>query len=146
MTPLDGLAYLEGEIEARVMSFRDSRQFYRRGSLFQTVTTATLGALTTVAVGLNQIWAGKGLTALSLALAGLTTIAAAATGWFSFQRRWVTSQHALNRLYALRSDIHYQRALDSAGLDAPAVDVLRLRYQQILDEANAEWESTRAAG
>jgi hypothetical protein len=146
MTPGDALEYLEGQIEARLASFGSSRGFYRRGSLFQTVATATLGALTTLAVGINQVYKGRGLAAVSLGLAGLTTIAAAAAGWFSFQKRWVTSQRTLNRLHQLRSDIQYQRASDPTSLDQAAVDRHHTRYQEILDEANTEWETARAAG
>jgi hypothetical protein len=146
MTPGEGLEYLEREIDARISSFGASRRFYRRGSLLQIVATSVLGALTTLAVGLNQIYAGNALAALSLALAALTTVVAAATGWFSFQKRWVTSQRTLNQLYALRSQIHYQRAMDNSVLDKAAVDGFHDRYQRILDEANAEWEAARAAG
>jgi hypothetical protein len=145
MTPAEGLEYLEREIDARISSFGASRRFYRRGSLFQTVATSALGALTTLAVGLDQIYASDALAALSLALAGLTTVAAAATGWFSFQKRWVTSQRTLNRLYALRSHIHYLRAVDNSAVDKAAVDGFYERYQGILDEANAEWEDARTA-
>lgn len=146
MTSKDGLSYLEAQIGARIAGLDASRRFYMRGSWVQTVATALLGALTTLVVGLNQIYKSQALAAVSLALAGLTTVAAAASGWFSFRKRWVSSQLTLNQLNRLQSDIAYQRASDATMFDTASVDAYYARYQHILDEFAQEWEAAGSAG
>jgi hypothetical protein len=140
----DSLSYLEGQIAKQIAGFHASRTFYRRGSLIQTISAAILAALTTLLVGLNQVYHQNWLAALSLASAGLTTIVAAWGSWFGFRRLWVSNQRTLNDLYKLRSRIDYDKAV--AGIrQQDAVDSYYETYQAILDEANSTWGEARSS-
>lgn len=139
----DALSYLEGEISNSISSFRSSRTFYRRGSLVQTVLTASLGALTTLLIGLVQIYPSSWLSAISLGAAGLTTIAAAWGGWFGFRRLWISNQNTLNELYALRTRIEFDKRSSGAALDPEMITAYLDKYQAIMTEANRRWEKVR---
>jgi len=138
------LEFLEAEIAERIGEFRSSRSFYRRGSLWLTRVNALLAALTTLLIGLNEIYHRSALAAAALAAAGATTVATAWGGWYSFRQLWVSYQGTLNELYALRSRISFERrAGETGGLADERVGRLYEEYQAILDRANAEWARTR---
>jgi hypothetical protein len=139
-----GLEYIEGQISKQIDGFRASRTFYRRGSLIQAISAASLGAVTTLLIGLNQIYHQNWLAALSLVSAGLTTVVAAWGSWFGFRKLWVSNQQTLNGLYKLRSQINYDKAVTGA-LQQDKVDSYYQCYQAILDEANTTWGETRSS-
>jgi hypothetical protein len=140
----DALAYLEDQISGRIAGFSSSRTFYRRGSLIQTISAASLGAVTTLVIGLNQIYHQNWLAALSLVSAGLTTVLVAWGSWFGFRKLWVSNQSTLNNLYKLRAQIHYDKK-SADTLSQEKVDTYFHRYQTILDEANATWGESRSS-
>jgi ABC-type nickel/cobalt efflux system permease component RcnA len=139
----DGLSYLENQISNRISDFKSSRTFYRRGSLIQTISAASLAAITTLLVGLNQIYHQNWLAALSLVSAGLTTVVAAWGSWFGFRNLWVSNQRTLNSLYELKSQMDYDKAITGAQ-PQEKVDSYYERYQTILNEANKTWGEARS--
>lgn len=142
----DGLTYLVEQIEKRIGTFSKSKTFYRRGSMIQTISTASLAAITTLLIGLNQIYHQDRLAALSLVSAGLTTVVAAWGSLFGFRQLWVSNQQTLNNLYELKSRIEYAKKV--AAPDAftrEKVDSYYERYQTILNEANRKWGETRSS-
>ena len=145
MSATEALKYLQDEIDARIKNFSGSRDFYRRGSLIQTVITAVLGAVTTFLIAVNQIDKASWITVLALVAAGATTIAAAWSGWFGFRKIWIGYQIALNRLLELRSMIHYDKAAGEGDIPQASVDQYHIRYQGILTDLNQQWEAARAA-
>jgi hypothetical protein len=144
MTASDGMHYVEQQIEKSLTDFSATKGFFRRGSLYQTVLSASLTALTTFLIALNQIYKEPWLTALSLASAGLATIATAWTGWFGFRQAWINYQGAQNSLEALRSKIEYDKALYGADPNREKVEGYFEQYQKILLETNHSWEQIRA--
>lgn len=141
----DGLAYIEEQIAKQINGFHSSRTFYRRGSLTHTISAASLAAITTFLVGINQIYHQDWLAALSLASAGLATIVAAWGSWFGFRKLWVDNQRTLNSLYELRSRIQYDKITDANALNRERVDSYYERYQTILNEANRAWGEARSS-
>ena len=55
-TDSPGLAMVLERIERLLPKFESGRKYYRRGSLLQTVLTATLGALTTFLIGADAVF------------------------------------------------------------------------------------------
>ncbi|MDQ0836091.1 hypothetical protein QF032_007935 [Streptomyces achromogenes] len=146
--PLDSdaaLPYVEREIAKQIQAFSSAKRFFRRVSLVQAVSTATLGAATSLLIGLAQIYRHGWLNALSLTAAFLSTIAAAWSGWYGARAAWVTNQTALNRLYALRSRIGFDTAGTGLPVGPERVAEYFTQYQEILDDANTTWAGNRAA-
>ena len=139
------LKTVEDHLQRGIVNVRGSRDFYRRGSQAQVVATTSLSALTTLLVGLNEIYHEALLAALALALAAMTMVATAWTSWFSFRRLWINNTVALTRLYALRDRIDYDKARDGE----PEPDLVA-SYRNELDGAfadlNAAWVRTRDMG
>jgi hypothetical protein len=144
MSVKESLEYLDNQISERICRFKKSRNFYQRGSLIQTISAASLAAVTTLLVGLNQIYHQNWLAALSLVSAGLTTVVAAWGSWFGFRRLWVSNQQTLNGLYKLSSKIEYDKKVAGA-LQQNQVDSYYRSYQEILDAANSTWAETRSS-
>lgn len=139
------LSYLQEELNRHIESFASSKRFFRRISLIQAVSIASLGAATTFLIGLTQIYPHAWISALSLACASLTTIAAAWTGWYGARDAWITNQSTLNRLYSLRSRIGFEVSLSSLNPSSERVIEYYTECQQILKDANANWEQNRAS-
>jgi hypothetical protein len=141
----EGLTYVEERLEGQIATFHSARSFYRRGSLVQTISAASLAATTTLLIGLNQIYHQDWLAALSLVGAGLTTVVAAWGSWFGFRKLWVDNQDTLNKLYELRSRIEYDKKVAANRLNRAKVDSYYERYQTILNEANKAWKEARSS-
>jgi hypothetical protein len=144
-SPDKALQLVQELIERQIKNFADSKRFYRRGSLVQTISSASVAAITALVIALDQIYHRTWLAALSLVAAALTTILAAWGGWFGFRRLWVSNQMTLNRLYELRASISYQTIKTDGRLEPSAVDAYFDQYQSILSDANRAWEETRSA-
>jgi hypothetical protein len=91
VTDTPGLAMVLERSDKALPKFESGRKYYRRGSLLQTVLTATLGALTTFLIGADAVFQQNWLTALSLATAAATTVAGAWNAWFGFKPLWITT-------------------------------------------------------
>jgi hypothetical protein len=139
------LHYLQEELNGHIASFSSSKRFFRRMSLVQAVSIASLGAATTFLIGLAQIYPHAWISALSLAAASLATIAAAWTGWYGARDAWITNQSTLNRLYGLRSRIGFEAALSGLNPSSEKVIAYYTECQQILKDANADWKQNRAS-
>jgi hypothetical protein len=139
----DLVELLENRIESSIAGFKSSRTFYRRGSLIQTVLAATLGAITTFLIAVNQIYNLRWLTVVSLLAAGLTTISAAWGSWFGFHNLWLSNQATLNSLYALRVEILFEKLAHGRNVDVVKARTYFDEYQRILDDANARWLRVR---
>jgi hypothetical protein len=137
------LELVEGQVARHIRAFSSAKRFFRRMSLIQTVSTATLGALTTLLIGLAQVYRQDWLNALSLAFSSMATVSAAWTGWYGARDGWVTNQRTLNRLYELRSRITFESTLANRAPDAERASQYYAEYQQILNDANGQWEQNR---
>ncbi|MGW2960848.1 SLATT domain-containing protein [Streptomyces sp. NPDC001220] len=137
------LELVEGQVARHIRAFSSAKRFFRRMSLIQTVSTATLGALTTLLIGLAQVYGRDWLNALSLTSSSLATISAAWTGWYGARDGWVTNQRTLNSLYELRSRITFESTLADRAPEADRASRYYAEYQQILNDANGQWEQNR---
>ncbi|MFI0514903.1 SLATT domain-containing protein [Streptomyces sp. WSLK1-5] len=139
------LELVEYQIARHIGAFSSAKRFFRRVSLVQTVSTATLGALTTLLIGLAQVYRHDWLTALSLAVSSLATVSAAWTGWYGARDGWVTNQRTLNRLYELRSPITFDSTLADRAPEEDRASQYYAECQRILNDANGQWEQSRSS-
>ncbi|MFJ9900338.1 SLATT domain-containing protein [Streptomyces sp. NPDC091280] len=137
------LELVENQLARHIRAFSSAKRFFRRMSLIQTVSTATLAATTTLLIGLAQVYEHAWLNALSLASSSLATVSAAWTGWYGAREGWVTNQRALNRLYELRSRIAFESTLRDRASETDRAAQYYAEYQRILNDANSQWEQNR---
>jgi hypothetical protein len=138
------LEVVEEHIKRGISNIRGSKNFFRRGSQLQTIASAILSATTTLLIALNQIYHQSILIALSLVAGALTTVAVAWTSWFNFHRRWLTDTATLTKLWALRDQIEYDKALHDDRLTRDHVNGYHKRFLEIFAEHNQAWQRIRA--
>jgi len=142
MGEVELLQTIEDKLQHGIKNVRGSRDYYRKGSQIQTVSLAALSATTTLLIGLNEIYKQPALVAVSLATAGLTTVAAAWSSWFAFRKLWVNNTVALTRLWELRDRIDYDKAQMGQPPQAQLIEY-QDRLQQIFNDLNDTWVQVR---
>lgn len=138
------LEVVEEHLSRGISNIRGSRNYFRRGSQLQTIAAAILSATTTLLIALNQIYHQSILIALSLVAGALTTVTVAWTSWFNFHRRWLADTATLNKLWALRDQIEYDKALHGDRLTHDHVNGYHKRFLEIFAEHNQSWQRIRA--
>lgn len=142
--PVGGLAFIEGEIEKRIKSFDQARNYYRSGNFWVTFFVATLSALTTVLIGFGQTLQLTWASLAALVTSALMTVASAWEGYFRNREMWFINTDTLNNLYELKSDIRYTKACKGMLCENEVSDFYG-RYQEILRAANKAWMGVRSA-
>jgi hypothetical protein len=137
------LKLIEKEIQERIDSFKQKVEFNRKWANWAILLTASLSAITTVLIGLNQSFNLKILSAIALITSASMTVVNAWDGVYQYRRRWVQSNDTLMKLYELRFDIEYVKIRNGDNLSSEAVDQFRERYQNILRETNERWQEDR---
>jgi hypothetical protein len=135
---------VEEHLKRGINNIRGSRDYYKRGSQLQTVASAVLSATTTLLIALNQIYHQSVLIALSLVVGALATVTVAWASWFGFHRLWLANTATLTKLWALRDQIEYDKALYGDHLTRDLVQDYHDRLQQIFAEHNQTWRQIRA--
>lgn len=138
------LTLVEDHLKRGIKNVSGSRNYYRRGSQLQTVASAVLSATTTLLIALNQVYHQSLLVALSLVAGALTTVTVAWTSWFGFRRLWLANTATLTKLWALRDQIEYDKALFGDHLSRDLVRDYHDRLQQIFANHNQTWQQIRA--
>jgi hypothetical protein len=108
------------------------------------VALAVLSATTTLLIALNQIYHRSILAALSLVAGALMTVATAWASWFGFRRLWLANAATLTKLWALRDQIEYDKALYGDHPARALVDEYHRQLQQIFAEHNQMWQQIRS--
>ena len=140
--PLD---FVQTEVKEQIKSFDRSRNYYRDGYFWVTLALASLSALTTVLIGVSQIYKLSWLSVLALVTSAGTTIASAWEGYFKNKEMWMQKTVTLNQLYELDSDIRYEKVRSGNQVPRDKVDEFYVRYENILKAANMAWLGVRSA-
>jgi hypothetical protein len=139
------LKLVEDHLKRGISNVRKSRDYYRRGSQLQTAALAILSATTTLLIAINQVYHRSVFATLSLVAGALMTVATAWTSWFGFRRLWLANTSTLNKLWALRDQIEYDKARHGNHLMAlTVVDGYYEQLQQIFAEHNRTWQHVRS--
>ncbi len=135
---------LTQDLKDRIIGFEKRVKFNRKKSIFQHVITAILGAIVTILAGLN-IKSVEEITRISiLILSSIVTVVGIYQAFFNNKELWVSNTQTLNRLRKLESEFEYYiTKKNDTNLDFNDLESFRLRMQEVLDEANNNWESLR---
>ena len=140
---LESLALLETWVQKQINSFDKRRKFYRTGAYRFTLITAGLSSITTVLIGISRIYNSTTISVVALVTSALITFLSAWEGFYSYRQRWIQNNDTLMKLYALDSDIQYQKARSGNQLTLENIDQFYNRYQGILQQANEKWRDDR---
>ena len=137
------LALLENWVQERIISFDKRRKFYRTGAYRFTLTTAGLSSVTTILIGINQTYNSTNISVISLIASASISFLSAWESLYGYRQKWIQNNDTLMKLYALNSDIQYQKARSGNKLTIEEIDKFYNQYQIILQVANEKWQEDR---
>lgn len=141
MSDPQALIFIEKEISKRIFSFKEKIDFYRQRTVKFTILSAFLSALTTVLIGVGQIYDWQPLSVVALTVSAFMSIVNTWDGLFNFRSRWVNNNETLMKLYELNSDIQFEKSKQT--LQSENIDKFYQKYKEILQAANESWKSDR---
>jgi uncharacterized protein DUF4231 len=144
MSKPEALNVLEEDLAEQIKSFDSSRQFYRRNFYYYTLVTATLSALTTILIGVGQIFGSKWLSVLALITSAVITIVAAWDGFLRSRELWIQKTDTWMVLENLNSNIKYAKAKFGENLSEEQVDEFYRRFDQALMGEHELWKKVRS--
>lgn len=145
MAEVEALGYLQDEIKKRTKSFDERRKFYRKGAESLTIASAVISALTTILIGVGQIYEIKAVSIAALVTSALLGVITAIDSLYTYRKRWIQNNDTLMQLYELNSQINYQKTL-KGNLVQEDIDKFHHCYQDILRQASGSWKEDRSKG
>ena len=144
--------FLRTALKGQINSFRTRRSTNRRMAFFGKMAVSTLGAATTIIIGLqsNRLFelygfahASDWLSALALLTSASVTLFSVWEGFFDHRWLWIRYTATLGQLYAIAAEVEY---LTAGGSDVAAdrLDSLFARMQTVLQDTNTAWSEKRA--
>ncbi len=137
------ITLLEKWIQKRIISFDKRRNFYRKGAYQFTLIAAGLSTITTILIGVGRIYNSTLISVISLVTSAAMSFLSAWEGFYGYRQRWVQNNDTLMKLYAINSDIQYQKARSGNNLSLEEIDQFYKQYQEILRTANEKWREDR---
>lgn len=134
-------AFLEQEIQGRIDSFKERVAFYRRRAFSLAIGVLIISSLTTVLIGVGEIYSSQTITVSALFLSGLLTVLSGWEAFFGHRQRWIQSNETLMSLYELRSDMAFKKTL--SGFTEEDLNSFYSRYREVLRQANQQWKEAR---
>ncbi len=135
------LDYLQEQIQLAIGKFKKKADQNKRRSYTINLASASLGALVTVALGLNAPEQAALLKNFALVCGALIAIVNAVQGVFAYRDRWLKQKGTLLQFYSLRDQIEFYRAglEETDEVSDEQVAGLFEAYQRIWQEDSAEW-------
>ena len=144
------IRWISQNIDLHIKNFSKLRENNKKKALVLHMATTFLAAIITVLLGLNVYKLGSRngqyideiLRMIALILGALVTTISAFNAFFGHKYLWINNTKTRNNLYKLKADFDYfltenhQPSLDG-------IEVFKTRLDEILENANFEWEKLR---
>lgn len=135
------LKYLENQISQNINKMKAKADRNRNKSYGVSMSSAILGALITIALGVKSTsWADQ-LKDAALICGALIAVVNAIGAIFAYRDLWIKQKNTLLELYTLRNEIDFYRAgLDeSDSISEEKVSGFFEKYQLIWETASEQW-------
>jgi hypothetical protein len=143
MATADAEKLLDEQIEQNIANLDQKRSYYRSRAFAYAIATSALSASTTLFIALGKIYASDILSVLALLASTTITVVATWDAFFNYRQRWIQSNETLMDLYALRSDLAFERSLSNGQLEEQKLRTFQMRYSTLLAAANRGWTQAR---
>ena len=143
MSESRGRTYLEKQIGDRIKRFDSTRIWYRRANLVITLATATLSAIATVCIGMNQAWPSAWLSVPALVCSAAISVASAVDGYLRSKDMWVLKDDARVALLNLQCRMNFTVTMNGGTLGDVELRKLYDEYNQILRHEHQVWRTLR---
>ena len=137
------LMWLEGMIQEQIHSFDKKRKFDRGAAYRFTKVITALSSIVTVLISISRIYGSTLVSVIALIISAIISVLSAWESLYSYRQRWIQNNDTLMKLYALDSDIQYQKVRSGNKLSIEAIDEFYIFYKQILTGSNQRWGEDR---
>ncbi len=136
---------LEDQIESAIVNYEQQRKVNRRRSANVAVINASMAAITTVLIGLSNIWqpSSKILSAIAIVTSALVMVI---SGWdriYNHKKLWIIYTEKWVFMKELKSDLDHLMKTNPG--DQNAINDLYGRYKELKRDLNNQWMDMKAA-
>jgi hypothetical protein len=134
---------LERDLDEQVDNYDERRKDNRRKSTRVAVATACISGITTVLIGLANIWepARLYLNSAAIIASALVGIFTVQDNLFDFKKLWFLYTDKWIQSRQLRSDLQHAKA--SGSVSQEMLNHFYKRFQEIRTDLNDEWKALR---
>jgi len=137
------LEILEHDIDASIENYEQKRKVNRNRSALVSTTNTFMAALTTVLIGVSNVWQPLSKTLMTAALitsAFITII----SGWdriFNHKKLWQIYTNSWIALRLLKMDVKHLKK--TRPRDKKALNSLYIQYKRVISDLNDKWNSMK---
>ncbi len=141
MKHIEKLIYLEQEVAKNIEKIKTKSERNKTRSYTVSMSSAVLGALVTIALGLQTASLAAELKNFALVCGALISVVNAIDSVFAHRALWIKQKVTLLQLYSLRNEIAFYRAglEESEPISERKLTEFFKKYQAIWDSASNEW-------
>lgn len=135
------LKYLEEQITQNIEKIRSKADRNRNRSYAVSMSSALLGALITIALGVKSTSWADGLKDVALVCGALIAVVNAVGAIFAYRELWVKQKNTLLELYTLKNELNFYKAgLEPTDqISEEKVADLFEKYQLIWETSSEQW-------
>ena len=135
------LQYLEEEVAKGIKMMKTKGDLNKSRSFAVSMSSVTLGALVTIALGLQISALAVELKNFALVCGALISVVNAVDSIIGFRALWIKQKVTLSQLYDLRNEINFYKAglEENDQIRDKHVSKLFEKYQTIWQDASNEW-------
>lgn len=132
------LNLLEQQIDEAILNYEQRRKENRRKYSIVGVISATMAAVTTVLIGLSNVWdaTARTLSALAIVTSALVTIVSSWESIYNHKKLWMLYTDKWVLMKELKTDLAHLKKVED---NQEAVNNLYIRYKGIVREFNDQW-------
>ena len=141
----ENLLFLKSQINERITSFGNRAAYYRKRSCVTYFSISILSAISAIILGLNlnTFWFENTARIIALIIASSISVISAYEVFFDNKQMWLVNNKTLMKLYKLSFDIEFAEK-SNMPINEDMIENFRQEYQEILDETNKMWVSSRS--
>lgn len=137
------LPLLEEDIDKAIANYEQQRKQNRRRSVNVSTINASMAAITTVLIGLSNIWqtTARVLSALAIASSALVGII---SGWdriYNHKKLWQIYTNSWIAMRLLKTDLSHLKKTDPENQEV--INALYERYKKIVEDLNGQWNAMK---
>jgi hypothetical protein len=135
------LQYLEEEVTKGIKMIKAKGDLNKSRSFAVSMSSVTLGAFVTIALGLQISSLAVELKNFALVCGALISVVNAVDSIIGFRALWIKQKVTLSQLYDLRNEINFYKAgqEETDQISDEYVSKLFEKYQTIWKDASNEW-------
>jgi hypothetical protein len=140
------LKYLEDEVAKSIKSMKRKADRNKSRTYTVSLSSVVLGALVTIALGLQIIPWATALKNFALICGALIAVVNGVESIVGYRALWIKQKVTLLNLYALQNEIDFYKAglEDNEQVDENKVSEFFAKYQIVWESASSEWLRLRA--